>query len=54
MFPNAITADCDPTCWKYLAVHRISFGLVLYHSFWVIFTFQVKKANDPRGIFHNG
>jgi hypothetical protein len=49
-----LTPECGASCWDYLAVDRVSFGFVLYHSLLMLVTFGVKSQEDFRASIHNG
>ncbi|KAI8929913.1 serine incorporator/TMS membrane protein [Entophlyctis helioformis] len=52
--PQVVTPECGPTCWNYLAVYRIAFGLVLYHGFLFVVLLGVQSSSEPRANIQNG
>jgi hypothetical protein len=52
--PNTVTDQCDKDCWSYLAVMRVSFSLVIYHSFFALVVFGVRNTMDWRASLQNG
>ncbi|EGF77896.1 hypothetical protein BATDEDRAFT_35877 [Batrachochytrium dendrobatidis JAM81] len=53
-FPYRQTPECGMACWNTLAVYRISFGLVIYHAFLMVFLIGVSDPSDPRIHVQNG
>ena len=49
-----ITAECDESCWRYVAVDRVSLGFIIYHSFLCLLMIGVGNSRDPRAFVHNG
>jgi hypothetical protein len=45
---------CPGTCFEYLAPYRVSFGVVLYHLFFCLFTVGITTGMWYRARFHNG
>jgi len=46
--------NCPGECFQMLAPYRVSFGVVLYHAFFCLFTIGITTGMWYRARFHNG